>query len=99
MVDRRRSPRLAFSEPQRARIRTVHETVIERLDGDSAEVTTTHSVAPGERLVLQFTSLTGGVISNFAHVVSCTPIACDDGMQWRLTLSLAPVDHEPQRAQ
>jgi len=99
MVDRRRSQRLAFSELQRARIRTVHEAVIERLDGDSAEVTTTHSVARGERLVLQFTNLTGEVISNFAHVVSCTPIACDDGTQWRLTLSLAPVDVEPQRAQ
>ena len=99
MVDRRRSPRLAFSQRQHARIRTVHEAVIERLDGDSAEVTTTHSVARGERLVLQFTSLTGEVISNFAHVVSCTPLACDDGMQWRLTLSLAPVDLEPQRAQ
>ncbi len=68
MVDRRRSPRLAFSQRQHARIRTVHEAVIERFDGDSAEVTTTQPAARGERLVLQFTTCTGEVTSNVAHV-------------------------------
>lgn len=98
MVDRRRSLRLAFSEPQHARIRTVHEAVIERLDDEAAEVTVTQPVARGERLVLQFTTGTGEVILNAAHVVSCTPTACDDGMQWRLTLSLVPVGDEPPPA-
>jgi hypothetical protein len=94
MVDRRRSPRLAFSQPQHARIRTVHEAVIERLDGDSAEVTTIQPAARGERLVLQFTTGTGEVTSNVVHVLSCTPLACDDGLQYRLMLSLAPVGLE-----
>jgi hypothetical protein len=98
MVDRRRSPRLGFSRPQHARVRTVHEAVVDRLDGHSVDVTTTHSVARGKRLVLQFTTGSGEVISRFAHVVSCTPIACDNGMQWRLTLSLAPVGLEPEPA-
>ena len=98
MVDRRRSPRLAFSQRRRARVRTVHEAVIERLDSDSAEVTTTQPVARGERLMLQFTTGTGEVTFNAAHVVSCTPTACDDGMQYRLILSLAPVALEQQPA-
>jgi hypothetical protein len=98
MVDRRRSPRLAFSQPQRADIRTVHEAVIARLDGDSAEVTTTQFAARGERLVLQLTTGTGEVTIHIAHVVSCTPTACDDGMQYRLILSLAPVGLERQPA-
>jgi hypothetical protein len=96
MVDRRRSPRLGFSQRQGARIRTVHEAVIERLDGDAAEVTTTQPVGRGERLVLQFTTGAGYVTSNVAQVVSCTPTACDDGMQWRLILSLVPIGVEPQ---
>jgi hypothetical protein len=98
MVDRRRSPRLAFSQRQHARIRTVHEAVIERFDGDSAEVTTIQPAARGERLVLQFTTCTGEVTSNVADVLSCTPLACDDGLQYRLILSLAPVGLERQPA-
>ena len=94
MVDRRRSPRLAFAQPKRARIRTVHEAVIDSLDGQGIEVTATHSVQRGQRLVLQYTTETGQTTSRIVHVVSCTPIACDDGMQWRLTLS--PVAPEPQ---
>ena len=77
----------------------MHEVVIERFDGDSAEVTTTQPAARGERLLLQFTTGTGKVTSSVAHVLSCTPSACDDGMQWRLILSLVPAGRDPQRAQ
>jgi hypothetical protein len=94
MVDRRRSSRLAFAQPKRARIRTVHEAVIDSLDGQAIEVTATHSVPRGKRLVLQYRTGAGQTTSCPVHVVSCTPIACDDGMQWRLTLS--PVPPEPQ---
>jgi hypothetical protein len=93
MVDRRRSPRLAFSRPQRARIRTVQESVVARRDGHSVEVTTSQPAACGERLVLQFTTATGEVSTDVTVVVSCTPHACHDGMQWRLLLSLAAIDH------
>ena len=98
MVDRRRSPRLAFSRPPHARVRTVHEAVVDRLDGHSVDVITTHSVARGKRLVLQFTTGSGEVISRFVRVVSCTPIACDNSTQWRLTLSLDAVGLEPTPA-
>ena len=95
MVDRRRSPRLAFSTPQHARVRTVHEAVIDRHDGHSVDVTTARAVACGKRLVLEFTTDSGEIVSWFAQVVSCTPIDSEDGTQWRLTLSLAPLGLEP----
>jgi hypothetical protein len=98
MVDRRRSPRLAFPQRQRARLRTVHEAVIERLDRDSAAVTTTQPAARGQRLVLRFLTATGELTSTVADVVSCTPTACDGGMRWRLILSLEPVGFEPPPA-
>jgi hypothetical protein len=98
MVDRRRSPRLAFSQRQPGRIRTVHEALIERLDGDSAQVTTTQPAARGERLVLQFTTGTGEVRFNAAQVMSCRPSARDHGMPWQLILSLVPAGLEPQSA-
>lgn len=99
MVDRRRSPRLAFSQRQPARIRTVHEAVIERLEGDFAEVTATQPAARGERLVLQCTTGTGELTFKAAEVTSCTPSPCESGMQWTLTLSLmtAPLDRNPAR--
>ena len=99
MVDRRRSPRLAFSQRQRANIRTVREAVIEQLARDSAEVTTTQPAARGTRLVLQCTTATGEVSYNAAEVMSCTPSPCEGGsMQWRLTLSLVPSRLQPRRA-
>jgi hypothetical protein len=97
MVDRRRSPRLAFAQPKRARIHTVHEAVIDSLDGQDIEVTATHAVPSGKRLVLQYTTVTGQATSRIVHVISCTPIACDDGMQWRLTLSPVPPEPPPIR--
>jgi hypothetical protein len=98
MVDRRRSPRLAFSQRQRAQIRTVHEAVVEQLAGDSAEVTTTQPAARGARLVLQCTTAAGQITFNAAEVVSCTPSPREGGMQWRLTLSLLAAGLAPQRA-
>jgi|SRR5215203_5691293 len=98
MVDRRRSPRLAFSQRQRAQVRTVHEAAIERLDGDSAEVTTSQPAARGERLVLQCTNGAGEVTCNAAEVIACTPSPCEGGMQWTLTLSLVTADLDPKPA-
>ena len=98
MVDRRRSPRFAFYERQHARIRTVHEAVIERLAGDTAEVTTTQPAARGAGLVLQCTTATGEVAFKAAEVTSCTPSPCETGMRWRLTLSLMPAGLATPRA-
>ena len=98
MVDRRRSPRLAFSQRQRARIRTVHEAAIERIEGDSAEITTTQPVARGERLVLQCTTGAGEVTFKAAEVLSCTPSPCEGALQWTLTLSLATTGLDPKPA-
>jgi len=95
MVDRRRSPRLAFSQRQRARIRTVHEAAIERLEGDSAEVTAIEPAVRGERLVLQCTTGAGEVMFWGAEVMSCTPSPCAGGVHWRITLSLVPADLDP----
>lgn len=91
MIDRRRSPRLAFAQPQRARIRTVHEAAIDRLHEQTVELTATQPIPRGKRLVLQYTTTAGEVTSSIVDVVSCTPIACDDGMQFRLTLSPVPL--------
>jgi hypothetical protein len=71
--------------------------VIDSLDGQEIVVTATHPVHRGQRLVLQYTSETGQATSRIVHVVSCTPIACDDGMQWRLTLSPVRPESQPTR--
>jgi hypothetical protein len=73
----------------------VHEAAIERLAGDSAEVTTTQPAARGERLVLQCTTGAGEVTFKAAEVLSCTPSPSDGGMQWRITLSLVSAGLEP----
>jgi hypothetical protein len=96
MIDRRRSPRVVFSEPRGARVRTVYEAAVERLEGDRLEVITTHAAARGECFVIQLTSASGEVTSPIAQVVSCSPIAKADRTLWRLVLSLVSiVDPQP----
>jgi hypothetical protein len=98
MVDRRRSPRLDYSQRQRARIRTVHEAAIEKLADDSAEVSTMQPAARGERLVLQCTTAAGDVTFRVAEVISCAPSPGQGGMRWRITLSLVSPGVEPRPA-
>jgi hypothetical protein len=96
MIDRRRSPRVVFSEPRGARVRTVYEASVERRDANHLEVTTPHAAARGECFVIQFTADSGEVTSPVAQVVSCTPIVSADRTLWRLVLSLVPAGVEPQ---
>ncbi len=91
MADRRRSPRVVFSAPQPAYVRTVHEAVVERLKVDQAEVLTTRPTAIGERFVLQFRSASGELTAHAARVLSSVPMTRDDVVRWQLVLSLSPV--------
>ena len=74
----------------------MHEAAIERLEGDSVEVTTTQPVARGARLVLQCTTGAGEVTFSAAEVISCTPSPGEGGTQWTITLSLVSADLEPR---